>query len=107
MTSNDYKEETKYNPTPDEPKTSTRQQTTPDEPKTSNRQQRRRILPSRPQDCILGNNNDPSNEEIINFVLFANCESFTFEEASSDENLRKVMDEERNAIEKNKTWELT
>ena len=31
----------------------------------------------------------------------------TFEEASTDENWRKAMDEEIFAIEKNDTWELT
>ncbi|RDX93730.1 hypothetical protein CR513_23966, partial [Mucuna pruriens] len=37
-------------------------------------------------DYVVGNDNDPSDEEIINFDLFANCELVTFEEASSDEN---------------------
>jgi len=32
------------------------------------------------------NDNDPSNEEIINFALFADCEPVTFEEASNDLN---------------------
>ncbi|PNX60252.1 hypothetical protein L195_g060093, partial [Trifolium pratense] len=80
---------------------------TPDEPETSNRLQRQRRLPARLQDCVLGNDNDPSNEEIINFALFADCEPLNFEEASGDENWIKAMDEEINAIEKNKTWELT
>jgi len=55
----------------------------------------------------LGTDNDTSDEEIISFALFADCESVTFEEASNDENWIKTMDEEINAIEKNKTWELT
>ena len=47
------------------------------------------------------NDKHPSYEEIINFALFANCNPFTFEEASSDKNWRKVMDDEIHAIEKN------
>jgi hypothetical protein len=80
---------------------------TPDVPETSDRQQRQRRLPSRLQDCGLGNDNDPSDEEIINFALFADCEPMNFEEASGDEKWIKAMDEEINAIEKNKTWEMT
>lgn len=58
------------------------------------------------QDCVLGNDNDPYDEEIINFALFAYCEQLNFKEALSDKNWRKIMNEEINAIEKNQTWEL-
>ena len=37
----------------------------------------------------MGNDNYPSNEEIINFSLFANCEPITFEEASNNQHWRK------------------
>jgi hypothetical protein len=80
---------------------------TPDKPETSDRQQRQHRLLARLQDCVLGNDNDPSDEEIINFALFADCEVMNFEEAASDNSWIKAMDEEINAIEKNKTWELT
>jgi len=96
--SNDYEEEVEnVYTTPDDP----------DEPETSNRAQRKRRLPTRLQDCVLGTDNDPSDEEIINFALFADCEPVTLEEAAGDENWIKAMDEEIKAIEKNKTWELT
>jgi len=52
------------------------------------------------------NDKDTSNEEIINFTLFADCDPVIFEEASSDENWRKAMDDEIRAIEKNDTCEL-
>ncbi|KAL4388518.1 hypothetical protein GQ457_09G024580 [Hibiscus cannabinus] len=47
---------------------------TPDEPETSSRPQRQRKLPARLEDYVVGNDNDPSDEEIINFALFAYCE---------------------------------
>ncbi|RDX66062.1 putative mitochondrial protein, partial [Mucuna pruriens] len=78
-----------------------------DEPETSSRPQRQQRLPARLEDYVVGNDNDPSDEEIINFALFADCEPVTFEEAASDRNWRKAMDEEIHAIEKNQTWELT
>ncbi|CAJ2639943.1 unnamed protein product [Trifolium pratense] len=99
VTSNDFEEENEQETEHVDP--------TPDEPETSNRLQRQRRLLARLQDCVLGNDNDPSDEEIINFALFADCEPLNFEEASGDENWIKAMDEEINAIEKNKTWELT
>jgi len=69
----------------------------------SNRPQRRRQLPATLQDYVVGNDNDSSDEEIINFALFADCELVTFEEASNDLNWRKAMDEKIHAIEKNET----
>jgi len=54
----------------------------------------------------VGNDNDPSDEEIINFALFANCEPVIFEEATNDQNWRKAMDEEIHAIKKNEMWDL-
>ena len=79
----------------------------PDEPESSRRPQRRRQLPARLEDYVVSNDNDPSDEEIINFALFADCEPVTFEEACGDQHWRKAMDEEIHAIEKNDTWELT
>ncbi|RDX66056.1 hypothetical protein CR513_55223, partial [Mucuna pruriens] len=80
---------------------------TSDELESSNRLKRHRQLPTRLQDYIMGNDNDPSDEEIINFALFSYYEPMTYGQASSDENWRKVMDDEIHAIEKNETWELT
>lgn len=39
--------------------------------------------------------------------FFADTEPINFDEAVKDKRCRKAMDEEINAIEKNKTWELT
>jgi len=80
---------------------------TPDEPETSSRPQRQRRLPLRLEDYVVGNDNDPSDEEIINFALFADCEPVTFEEASNNQHWRKAMDEEIHAIKRNQTSELT
>lgn len=44
---------------------------------------------------------------MINFALFVDYEPLAFEEALSDENWRKAMDDEIHALEKNDTWELT
>uniref|UniRef100_A0A151UEN4 Retrovirus-related Pol polyprotein from transposon TNT 1-94 n=1 Tax=Cajanus cajan TaxID=3821 RepID=A0A151UEN4_CAJCA len=78
-----------------------------DEPKSSNRPRRCCQLPTRLKDYVVGNDNDSSDEEIINFALFANYEPMTFEEASSDERWRKAMDNEIHVIKKNEMWELT
>jgi hypothetical protein len=74
---------------------------------STNRPQRQHRLPARLEDYVVGNDNDPSGEEIINFALFTDCELALFEEAANDQNWRKAMDEEIQAIEKNETWELT
>lgn len=54
----------------------------------------------------MGDDNDPSDEEIINFSLFANCELVKFKKASNNQHWRKAMDEEIHVIEKNQTWKL-
>ncbi|XP_072076479.1 uncharacterized protein [Arachis hypogaea] len=80
---------------------------TTEQPKSSRRPQRERRLPARLADYEVGNDNDPSDEEIINFALFSDCEPLNFEKASKDNNWKKAMDEEIHAIKKNDTWELT
>ena len=84
-----------------------RQPDTSEQPESSRRSQRERRLPARLADYEVGNDNDPSDEEIINFALFSDCEPLNFEEAFKDNNWKKAMDEEIHAIEKNDTWELT
>ncbi|XLT27854.1 hypothetical protein HN873_059146, partial [Arachis hypogaea] len=84
-----------------------RQLDTTEQPESSKRPQRERRLPTRLADYEVGNDNDPSDEEIINFALFSDCEPLNFEEAFKDNNWKKAMDEEIHAIEKNDTWELT
>ena len=84
-----------------------RQPDATEQPESSRRPQRERRLPARLADYEVGNDNDPSDEEIINFALFSYCESLNFEEAFKDNNWKKAMDEEIHAIEKNDTWEMT
>jgi len=74
---------------------------------TSGRPQREHRLPARLQDFVVGKDNDPTDEDMVNFALFADCDPVTFEEASCDDNWVKAMDEEIQSIEKNNTWELT
>lgn len=71
---------------------------TPDEPESSKRPRRNPQLPARLQDCVMFNDNNPSDEEIINFALFAGYGPITFEEALSYKNWRKAMDDEIHAI---------
>ena len=63
---------------------------TSSQPKSSSRPQKNRRLPARLEDYVVSNDNDPSDEEIINFALFANCEPISFEKASNDKNWRKA-----------------
>ena len=58
--------------------------------KSSSRAQRNRRLPARLEDYVVSNDNDLSDEKIINFALFADCEPVSFEEASNDKNWRKA-----------------
>ena len=80
---------------------------TPNELESSRRPQMNPQLPAILQDCVMFNDDDPFDEETINFALFSDCEPLTFEESSSDDNWRKAMDDEIHAIKKNDTWELT
>ena len=73
----------------------------------SSRLQRQRVLPARLQDCVLSNDDYPTDEELVNFALFVDCDPITYEDAARDDCWMKAMDEEIGAIEKNNTWELT
>ena len=42
----------------------------------------------------------------MNFVLFADADPISFEDASKEKKWRNVMDQEIDAIQRNKTWEL-
>ncbi|CAL9006618.1 unnamed protein product, partial [Prunus brigantina] len=64
-------------------------------------------LPSRFQDYQMGAGNVASDEEIVNFTLYANCDPLSFEEACEHEHWIRAMGKEIHAIEKNETWELT
>ena len=68
---------------------------------------RSRVLPTRLQDYVITNDNDVSDEELVNFVLFADCDPLNFVEAVQDDGWIRAMDEEIQSIEKNNTWEIT
>ena len=65
------------------------------------------MLPSRLQDCVLSNDDDPTDEELVNFALFADCDPITYEDVARNDCWLQAMEKEIGAIEKNNTWELT
>ncbi|CAL8994927.1 unnamed protein product, partial [Prunus brigantina] len=63
--------------------------------------------PKTREDYQMGAGNVASDEEIVNFALYADCDPLSFEEACEHEHWIQAMGEEIHAIEKNDTWELT
>ncbi|TXG59678.1 hypothetical protein EZV62_014251 [Acer yangbiense] len=61
---------------------------------SSSRPQRQRVLPARLQDCVLSNDDYPTDEELVNFALFADCDPVTYEDAAQDDYWMKAMNEE-------------
>ena len=55
---------------------------------------------------MVGNDNNPTSQELMNFALFADCDPLSFEEVAQDDCWLKVMDEKIYAIEKNNTREF-
>ncbi|TXG50951.1 hypothetical protein EZV62_023475 [Acer yangbiense] len=49
---------------------------------SSCRPQRERVLSARLQDCVLNSDDDPTDEELVNFALFADCDLITYEDAA-------------------------
>lgn len=49
---------------------------------------------------------DQSEDPLIHFALYADCDPVSYEEAAQQSKWRKAMDDEIVAIEKNDTWEL-
>ncbi|KAK0583215.1 hypothetical protein LWI29_034678 [Acer saccharum] len=49
---------------------------------SSCRPQRERVLPARLQDCVLNSDDDPTDEELVNFALFADCDPITYEDVA-------------------------
>ena len=45
------------------------------------------------EDYVVGNDNELSDKNIVNFVLFADCDSVTFEEAVKDDHWNQAMDD--------------
>lgn len=52
----------------------------------------RSVLPARLQDCVITNDNDVFDEELVNFALFADHCPLTFEEAARDDGWIQAMD---------------
>ncbi|PRQ23286.1 putative RNA-directed DNA polymerase [Rosa chinensis] len=72
------------------------------------RPQREHRLPSYLKDYELNTTRRSiSDEDIVNFALYADCDPLTFDEACHQQHWVKAMDDEIHAIEKNDTWELT
>ena len=46
------------------------------------------------------------NEDLMNFALFANTDLISFEDAAKEKKWRNAIDQEIDAIQRNKTWEL-
>ena len=66
-----------------------------------------RQMPARLQNYVITLDDIPSDEDIVNFALFADYDPVVYEKAASDDRWVKAMEEEIHAIEKNDTWELT
>ena len=64
-------------------------------------------MPAHLQDYVITPDDIPSNEHIINFILFANCHPIVYEEATSDDYWVKAIEGKIHAIENNDTWEFT
>ena len=64
-------------------------------------------MPIRLQDYVTTLDDVPSDENIINFALFVDCDLVVYEEAASDDHWVKAIEEEINTIEKHDAQELT
>ena len=64
-------------------------------------------MPTRQQDYVIIPDIIPSDENIINFALFADCDPIVYEEAANNDRQVKVMEEKIHAIEKNDMQEFT
>ncbi|XP_071933941.1 uncharacterized protein [Coffea arabica] len=69
--------------------------------------QRECCMPRRFDDYIIGRDDDLFDEDIVNFALFADYDTVSFNETVKDDHWIRAMDEEIYTIEKNDTWELT
>ena len=60
-------------------------------------------MQARLQDYVITPDNISSDENIVNFALFVDCDLVVYEKAASDDHWVKAMEEEIHAIEKNDT----
>lgn len=64
-------------------------------------------MPAHLEDYVLGDDIAVSDETLVHFALYADCDPISLDEARQDPRWVQAMDEEIHAIEKNNTWELT
>ena len=68
---------------------------------------RSHIMPAHLKDYEVMKDTKITNEGLVNFCLFTDCNPISYEETTSDERWIQAMNEEIQSIEKNNTWELT
>lgn len=64
------------------------------------RSTRPRVTPPYLKDYVVTNDNEVSDEELVNFAMFADCDPLTFEETAQDDGWVQAMDEKIKSIEK-------
>ena len=64
-------------------------------------------MPTRLNEYVVSDDNYLSDENIINFVLFADCDPVRLDETIKDDHWNQAMDEKMHANKKNKMCELT
>ena len=60
-------------------------------------------MPAHLQDYVIIPDDIPSDENIVNFALFANCDPMMYEEVAHDDRWMKAMEKEIHVIKKNDT----
>ncbi|XP_071927597.1 uncharacterized protein [Coffea arabica] len=75
----------------------------PWEKRGRHRPQRERRMPAQFDDYVVGKDDDLTDEAIVNFALFIDCDPVSFEEAVKDDRWVRTIDEKIHAIEKNDT----
>ena len=61
---------------------------------------RPRVLPACLHDYVMSNDNDVTDEELVNFALFTDCDPLSFTEAAQHDEWLQAMDAEIQSIEK-------
>ena len=64
-------------------------------------------MPAHVKDYEVMKDTEITDEGLVNFSIFANCDPISYEEATSDEKWIQAMNEDIQSIQKNNTWELT
>nr|CAD1823479.1 unnamed protein product [Ananas comosus var. bracteatus] len=64
-------------------------------------------MPVKLKDYIIDDTDNDDDSDLTHYIMFLDCDPLRFDEAAKEEKWRKAMCDEIEAIEKNKTWELT